>query len=172
MAQTPHSLCCNVLKLLLYIDFSAWCKTRTQLSSHMTHKTDLWKVECLRRHDWRKPLTFGIKTSWERGKSVPGHRPEITDGFAFCPAVVPQTKQRSQIIVMKREILFNKAPIFIQKDILSLSPWIFFQSLFFWFSFVFFGLWFWPLRDLLSKSTKAEAKRENNQSDLTNNTIS
>lgn len=29
----------------------------------MTHKIDLWKVECLRSHVWRQPLTFGIKTS-------------------------------------------------------------------------------------------------------------
>lgn len=42
----------------------------------------------------------------------------------------------------------------------------------FLFSIVFFGLWFCPLWDLLYKSTKAEAKRENDQSDLTNNTIS
>lgn len=98
---------------------------------------------------WRQPLTFGIKTSWERGTSAPGHRPEITDGLfmgggggAFCPAAVPQTKERSEIIVMKREILFNKAPIFIQKDILSLSPWIFFQSLFFCFRSCFSDLFF------------------------------
>lgn len=131
----------------------------------MTHKTDLWKVECLRSRVWRQPLTFGIKTSWERGKSVPGHSLEITDGLfwggrgvTFCPAVVPQTKQRSKIIVMKREILFNKAPIFIQKDILSLSPWIFFQSLFFCFRSCFSDSGFGRCRICF---TKVQKRRQN-----------